>query len=245
MDILSAIDRYHTLPFVDRPLTRLHNPSDGVANPIYEVEDFLRDRTVLDPPKHADACCDSCSPVFSPDRVISGLAYFCLDCIPDQVDFCSKCVVLPGQGIEHDPTHRLLSLLPTICAVCQDVRPLEEHPGDKFRGPYREYSALWADLKRVAETRACGFCSFVWNALTQHHLDGIQWPPNENKKVTIRIQPPRTRWLEFRVLTDGEGTEEKEVEIGGVPYVVKWNRDFLECESELEVGIDVGEFGFG
>lgn len=241
MDILSYIEEYHTQYFVDRPLKRLLDSPDGVANPVYEIEDFLRDRIVLDPPKHADTWCDgsACPHEFGPDEVISGLEYYCLDCIPKQLDFCSKCVVSPGQG-KHDPTHRLLQLLPTKCAICQGVTAIEEHPGNRYSNPYREYSAQGAALKRVAETRACGFCAFVWNALLQQPLDGIQWPPDEDKKVTIRIWSPRARLLRIVVLSDA-GVKRTEIEIGGTKYVVEQRTS--ESEKELEVGIDVGKFG--
>lgn len=178
MDILPIIEKSHILLFYERPLKRLDDIPDGITNPVYQLTNGLQDRLAVDPLIHGDACCDNptCPAAYAEDDRISGLRYYCMDCVPEQIDFCSNCVVLPGQGIDHNQNHRLVQLLPTTCAVCKGVIPLEIHPGDNFRGPYREYSASGATLKRVAEARACGFCSFVWNALLQLPLDDIQWP---------------------------------------------------------------------
>lgn len=245
--ILSIIEAWHTLPVNKRPLKELHDSHDDVANPIYEIEDYLRDRIVLDPPKHDGIYCDNpdCSySLAKEDEFISGLRYYCLDCVVDQVDFCSRCVVLPGQGIEHDPTHRLVKLLPTKCAICQGITPLKKHPGDSlgFRGPYREYSALGGTLKRVGEARACTFCVFIWNAFMQHPLDGIQWPPSEDDKVTIRIrQPPWHSWLEIAVPSD-VGMTEHDIELFGERYILQ-QQNSADAERALQVGIPKGKSG--
>ncbi|KAF3811070.1 hypothetical protein GCG54_00010406 [Colletotrichum gloeosporioides] len=236
MDILPIIEKSHILLFCERPLKRLGEIPDGITNPVYQLTNGLEDRLVLDPLRHDDACCDNptCTTTDNEDNRISGPRYSCLDCVSEQIDFCSKCVLLPGQGIDHSQGHRLVKLLPTICAVCEGVVPLKIHPGDNFRGPYREYSASGATLKRVAEARACGFCSFVWTALLQHPLDDIQWPPDEDTRVTIRVRQPWSSWLEIAVVVD-VGAEESNFELQGEQFTRK-SQNVGSMERELQVG---------
>ncbi|KAK1840467.1 heterokaryon incompatibility protein [Colletotrichum chrysophilum] len=236
MDILPIIEKSHILLLCERPLKRLDDIPDGITNPVYQLTNGLEDRLVLDPLRHDDACCDNptCPATDNEDDRISGPRYSCLDCVSEQIDFCSKCIVLPGQGIAHNQDHRLVQILPTICAVCKGVTPLELHPGDNFRGPYREYSASGATLKRVGEARACGFCSFVWTALLQHPLDDIQWPPDEDTRVTIRVRQPWSSWLEIAVVVD-VGTEESDFELQGEQFTRK-SQNVGNMERELQVG---------
>ncbi|CAI0650020.1 unnamed protein product [Colletotrichum noveboracense] len=236
MDILPIIEKSHILLFCERRVERLDNIPDGITNPVYQLTNGLEDRLVLDPLRHDDACCDNptCPATDNEDDRISGPRYSCLDCVSEQIDFCSECIVLPGQGIAHNQDHRLVQILPTICAVCEGVTPLELHPGDTFRGPYRENSASGATLKRVAEARACGFCSFVWTALLQHPLDDIQWPPDEDTRVTIRVRQPWSSWLEIAVVADIDA-EESDFELQGEQFTRK-SQNVGSMERELQVG---------
>ncbi|KAK2751520.1 heterokaryon incompatibility protein [Colletotrichum kahawae] len=236
MIILPIIESSHALLCYKRSLKRLGDVPDGITNPIYQLINGLEDRLVVDPPKHDDACCDNpkCPAASTGDGRISGPRYSCLDCVPGQLHFCPECVVVPGQGIDHNQNHRLVQLLPTICAICQGVTPLEVHPGKNFRGLYREYSASGATHKRVAEARACGFCSFVWTALLQHHLDNIQWPPDEDTKVTIRVRQPWSSWLEIAVVANFD-EEESNFELQGEQFTSK-SQNVGNMERELQVG---------
>ncbi|KAF5514705.1 hypothetical protein CGCF413_v000187 [Colletotrichum fructicola] len=217
MDILPIIEKSHILLFCERPVKRLDNIPDGIMNPVYQLTNGIEDRLVLDPLRHDDACCDNptCPATDNEDDRISGPRYSC-------------------QGIAHNQDHRLGQILPTICAVCEGVTPLELHPGDTFRGPYREYSASGAALKRVAEARACGFCSFVWTALLQHPLDDIQWPPDEDTRVTIRVRQPWSSWLEIAVVADIDA-EESDFELHGEQFTRK-SQNVGSMERELQVG---------
>lgn len=244
MYCLYRIEDTLAVPFRKRSLRQVEDPPAGTANPIYEIEDFLRDRIVLDKSRCEQYDCENleCSRAYTEDEDIFRFQYFCIDCAPGQNPFfCSDCLVLSGQGMEHDPTHRLLRLLPTTCAVCQDVTPLEEHPGGAFQGPYREFSASGATLRRVADARACPFCAFVWSALRQHPLDDIQWPPDEDQEVTIRIKTPRAAWLGIAVVSD-RGVKERKVELDGQRYTIR-QQDAFDKERELLVGLPIGMFG--
>lgn len=241
MHIISVIQDSHALPLHHRAMKKLIDLPAGIANPVYEIKDFLRDRIILDPPKHNDIWCDNpkCPDADVEDVFISGFRYYCIDCVPDQVNFCSACVALPGQGIEHDPTHRLLQLLPTECAICQGIALLKWHEGDT-RGPHKEYSAPGAALNRVAEARSCAFCTFIWNALLQHPLDDIRWPPTENQEVKIRIRMRLSDWLEIAVVSD-VGVEESNVEVCGEMFTIR-RQNSGDMESALQVGQPLSKF---
>jgi hypothetical protein len=195
---------------------------------------------VLDPSKtiHFGCLNPKCLTASTKDQFTSGLRYHCLDCTTT-VSFCTHCVGLPGQGIDHDSTHRLLEIVPTRCGICRGLEPLDWHSGDSFRGPYKEYSALGSTLKLVAESRACGFCAFVWTALLQHPPNGLNWPPNENEEVKIRIRRLWSTWLEVAVVSD---TTKKRVavEYGGHEFVQE-TQNVHEQEKALQFGLRGGE----
>lgn len=245
MHILSVIDDTHALPLHQRPMKKLIDPPAGIANPVYEIEEFLRDRVILNPPKHDGVRCDNskCSDADAGDNVISGLRYHCVDCVPDSVDFCSTCVALPGQGTGHASTHRLLQLLATECSICQGTVLLGIHEDGVIPEPYKEYSASGAAFNRVSKARSCAFCTFVWNALLQYPLHGIQWPPSESQEVKIRVRMPFSDWLEIAVVSDaGQEQRKLEVEICGEMYTIRTqNRGDVGVERALQVGRPLSE----
>ena len=237
----SYIDKLLTRPLRHRLFRRLEPPPQGTANSVYEIEDYLKGRTVLDPSKSIHFGClnSTCLTASAKDPFASGLRYQCLDCTTT-VLFCTHCVGLPGQGVDHDSTHRLLEIVPTRCGICQGLEPLDWHSGNSFRGPYKEYSASGSTLKWVAETRACGFCAFVWTALVQHPPDGLSWPPNENEEVKIRIRWLWSRWLEIAVVSVAT-KKEATVEYGGHEFIHE-TQNVHDQEKALQVGLLRGEF---
>lgn len=243
MDLLRVIKRTHVLPPHKRPLKLLNYAPAGISNPVYEIENFLRDCIVLDTAVHNDRRCDNpeCLGVHSKDKSISEFRYYCIDCVPGHLNFCSDCAVAPGQGIEHDPSHRLVQLLPTTCAICQGVTPLEERKSHLFQGTYREYSASGGTLRRVAQARACGFCAFLWTALLQRAPDGVRWPPGESEVVTIRIRTPGSRWLNIAVNLSAR-VKERETKVDHEGLTVCF-QDVDSMEREVQVGLHVGKFG--
>ena len=238
---MEYIERIHNLPLRNRALTKHAIPPNDVINPIYEIENYLRDRNVLETPIHSGACCDNpnCLLGETEQGLISGLRYYCLDCTEQQTDFCSTCVALPGQAIDHDCTHRLLQLPATECAVCKGVTQLKVHPGDDFRGPYREFASSGAILRRIMESRSCGFCAFVFNALTTCPLEDITWPPKEDDKVTIRVRKLRSRWLEIAVKSDFS-TKTEDIEVGGQQYT-RTTQSVKDKEREFQVVANISK----
>ncbi|EXF75432.1 hypothetical protein CFIO01_13653, partial [Colletotrichum fioriniae PJ7] len=106
----------HVLPLRERATQELHDSNVECANPSNELQDSLRNRIALESPIHSAATCDGCEKLSNdPDDydLISGLRYWCLNCETTQADFCSTCVLFPGQGIDHDPAHRLVQVQPT------------------------------------------------------------------------------------------------------------------------------------
>ncbi|KAF6808044.1 heterokaryon incompatibility protein [Colletotrichum sojae] len=155
-------------------LNELANPPEKLANPVYEIPNYLQYRFSKEPPVHDEIICNSakCHDAETEPTEIHGLRYHCLDCNPE-LDFCSSCVEPPGQGIAHEPTHRLLQLPATECSLClgvnrlkitsvfDGVKEFEFGIGSIAKGSYREYSASGAALRRVSETKSCGFCAMV------------------------------------------------------------------------------------
>ncbi|CAM1507479.1 Fc.00g071200.m01.CDS01 [Cosmosporella sp. VM-42] len=224
-------------PVRDAKLKVLAAPDLEVSNPLWEIDDALQDRTELQPPVHNGVWCDGsqCAGSGSQKKSISGLRYCCIDCPPDQTDFCSSCVRAPGQGIDHDPAHRLVRIRPTICALCEDVMRLELKEGDMFRGPYREFSALTATFKRVAEKGGCGFCAFVWSALAQCPVTE-SWPPDDNKTVTIRLRMPWANCYQVSVVADAAPPEDFEIKGSGY---TRTTEKVSEQEKELEIYVSI------
>ncbi|KXH53662.1 heterokaryon incompatibility protein [Colletotrichum simmondsii] len=108
MSLLHWIKARHVLPIRERAIQKLEDSEVEAANSPYEFHDALRNRIILDPPIHGDATCDRC----------------------EKLHFCLTCVVIPGQGPDHDPGHRLVQVQPTVCAVCEDLERLEVKPAD-------------------------------------------------------------------------------------------------------------------
>ncbi|KAF4462599.1 heterokaryon incompatibility [Fusarium albosuccineum] len=240
----SALDRYLTrdamdrfvrfifqdfsTPLHDARLTNLDVPD--IANPVYEIEDALQHRTELDPPTHRFNWCDGPNCGNSEVR-ISGLRYACIDCPPSEKDFCSTCVTIPGQGIDHDPGHRLVQLKATTCSLCQDVMGLKLQKGDTFRGPHRQFSAQVATFEEVVERNSCPFCAFVWTALAQHPVTET-WPPADDANVIIRVRRPWPNCCQIGVVSDTSSRED--ITIRGNEYVSE-TRNVQDEERELEI----------
>ncbi|PFH59657.1 hypothetical protein XA68_12062 [Ophiocordyceps unilateralis] len=200
----------------DAPLLR--SASEPVAlevqNPLYEVEN-VQDVTEADDPMHQNVWCDGsrCRQV---QKTISGLRFCCIDCPAGETDFCSDCVCIPGQGIQHDATHRLVQMRPTICAVCKGVTRLEVRDADSSRAPYVEFSATVTTLQRVQRTQSCRFCAFVWSALAQCP-PAEEWPPAKDDQVKIRL---RRLWRNcFQISVVSSRRAEKQPDIEGLERV--------------------------
>ncbi|KAK1716825.1 heterokaryon incompatibility protein-domain-containing protein [Colletotrichum acutatum] len=239
MSLLHWIKARHNLPLRERAILKLSGFNVKCANPLHEFQDSLRNRIALEPPIHSDATCDRCEKLRNdPDdyKLISGLRYWCLDCETTQADVCSTCVVVPGQGIDHDPAHRLVQVQPTACSVCEDVERLEVKPADMHRGPYKEFLVKGGTFKEVAETRSCGFCTFLWRLLAQSPPEGLKWPPDDDKEVQIRIRKQWRDWLNISVVSD-LATEE-EFEMRGEKYVRR-GQNAADMEKEMLVGPSV------
>ena len=239
---LGLIYRYHNIQSTlahDATLRGLGLSVPDVVNPLYEVEDALQDRIGLEGSIHHGIWCDGsqCSGLETPKECISGLRYCCVDCPPGKTDFCSNCVRITGQGVQHDHSHRLVQLSPTICALCENVMQLKVQEGDMFRGPYREFSASVAIFQRIAETESCGLCAFVWSALAQCPTIDT-WPPENDENVTIRLRRPWRNCLQVAVVTASRYS--KDTEICDAKYVSKTVK-VADMEKELEVYISISK----
>ncbi|KAF6830263.1 heterokaryon incompatibility protein [Colletotrichum plurivorum] len=184
----------------------------GIANPVYEDGDDLEDRKVIQSRKH-NAHCDGsgCQVSRKTRQLILGRRYKCLDCdVPNGLDFCETCVLIPGQGVKHDASHRLLELEATECALCRDGKQ-ERHPATGPRGPYWEILAPVTVLRRIAELGKCGHCAMMWTAFMQCPPRD-DWPPRDNEVLTIRVGRPWANCFEYGVVrrpsTDGFSQEE-------------------------------------
>ena len=240
MNILALIKRSHELPLAVQALQRPDRSLLSMANPIFEIKNYLRDRKVLESSSHQDVFCDNpqCKSLKLGPGHIFGLRYWCADCNPTQVNFCSDCITISGQGIHHDPAHRLVQLQPTTCALCQGLEQLEEQPANFFRIECKEYSTTGAALKRVGEYRSCGLCAFVWALLNQAPPHNIKWPPGDDQEITIRARVPWSAWLELAVVSDA--AEDKEIDINGRKY--KSSQQSVSAqESALLVGYGISK----
>lgn len=77
MHIFSVRDDSHALPLHQRPMKKLIDAPAAIANPVYEIEDFLRDHMTLDPPRHNGVWYDNhkCPNANPGESEISGLLY--------------------------------------------------------------------------------------------------------------------------------------------------------------------------
>ncbi|KAF6818522.1 hypothetical protein CPLU01_13310 [Colletotrichum plurivorum] len=200
-------------------LKQLADPLERVVNPIYEIEDYLEDRVLKEAAVHEYTLCDGpkCQNADAKPSIIKGLRYYCLDFTDKQKDFCSSCVELPGQGIDHGPTHRLLQLPATECAVCHDFDGLKLQPGGSLKGPYREYSASGATSSVSGRAEAVAYA-------------------REEKEVTIRLRVPWLSGLEVALLPKSFSAEQY-FEIDGKMYRdVDNERSDENREKVLQVG---------
>ncbi|KAF4965204.1 hypothetical protein FSARC_6966 [Fusarium sarcochroum] len=214
------------------PVQKKDTSIPKTANPIFEVQGDLEDRNQPGPSAQHDACCDGsqCHAGEPDNNPIIGIRYCCMDCPPDQTDFCSVCVELPGQGIDHDGSHRLLEINSTVCAICQDMVSLEMQQGDFFRGPYRQVSASSITFQRIANRDGCVFCTFAWKALTQYP-PVEPWPPADDETVTLRWRQPWRNCCQISVVSS---KPLEEFETHGGRYITK-KQNVKDMEHELEV----------
>ncbi|KXH62870.1 heterokaryon incompatibility protein [Colletotrichum salicis] len=125
---------------------------------------------------------------------------------------------------------------PTVCSICEDAERLEVKPADMHRGPYKEFSVKGGTLNEVADTRGCGFCTFVWRLFAQSPPEGLKWPPDDDDEVTIRIRIQWLDWLNISVVSD-IATEEE--------FILRWEKyvrrgqNVPDMEKELLVGTSI------
>lgn len=227
-------------PLKMRSLRRLIT-EDEIPNPVYEVEDAPEDRIDVSTTNHEGAWCDGlqCNdPETKRGKVISSLRYCCIDCPVGKTDFCSTCVKLPGQGINHDITHRLVQIAATICAVCQGMAPLKVQQGDMFRGPYSEISATTATFQRIKKQESCVFCAFYWSALSQ--CPPTQpWPLADDEVVKIRVRRPWRNCCRISVVSPPPPAEDYEIK--GAKYSRR-TENVQDGEKDLEVYVQLGNY---
>lgn len=234
--ILRQLFSFNTILWGDATLVQL---KANIANPVYEREDEVPDRIACDPPTHGGIYCDGSECSATGERKgIHGPRFCCIDCPPNQTDFCSTCVMIPGQGIDHDASHKLVRIRPTCCAVCQNLLRLKLKEGDTFRGPYLEFSAPASTFQRIAQNRSCNFCSFVWNALAQCPVTQ-PWPPRDEEEVTIRVRKPWDNCLRLSVVATPPPAED--FDIRGNTYA-RTSAKVSDMESELDVYIEMGKW---
>ncbi|KAJ4256024.1 hypothetical protein NW762_009098 [Fusarium torreyae] len=233
MDHFMKLIHHHlSIPVHETPSKRKETSIFKTANPIFEVQGDLEDRKELGPFAQNTAWCDgSQCQANGPDaKPIIGIQYSCIDCPRDQTNFCSACIELSGQGIDHDRSHRLLEIKPTVCAICQDLLSLEVQHGDFFRGPYRQISASAITFQRIADRDGCVFCSFAWKALKQYP-PVEPWPPAGDETVTIRW---RQLWRNCCQISVVSSKPLEEFETEGGRYIHK-KQNVKDMEHELEV----------
>lgn len=195
-----------TYDFARRPPWNSPTPKDqasvptGIANSVYEDGNPLEDRQVTQNRQHS-ARCDGlgCQAPSKRRQPICGRRYKCLDCAASNgLDFCETCVLLPGQGIGHDASHRLIELEATECALCRDGKQ-ERHPATALRGAYWEISAPVTALRRIAELGKCGHCAMIWTALMQCPPRD-DWPPPDDEVLAVRVRRPWANCFEYAVV---------------------------------------------
>ncbi|KAF6811397.1 hypothetical protein CMUS01_13266 [Colletotrichum musicola] len=181
------------------PKDQRYVPS-GIANPVYEDGNGSEDRKVTEIRQHSARCDGSgCQSPSRRRQPILGRRYKCLDCtVSNGMDFCETCALIPGQGVGHDASHRLVELEATECALCKDGKQ-ERHPATALRGPHWEISAPITVLIRIAELGKCGHCAMIWTALT-HCPPREEWPPPDDEMLTIRERRPWANCFEYAVV---------------------------------------------
>ena len=223
--VFASLQNDSSLELVEVPAT------PNLPNPVFRDANEYQDRDIVD--THFGIYCDGveCSKIPNHERtyMTKGPRYKCLDCHPF-VDFCETCVLLQD-AVGHSSSHRLLLLEATLCTVCRDNR-LEPHPGDQFRGPYMEYTAPVATMKRVAESGRCAHCIFLWTIMEQHPPEE-GWPYPGKEKLTIRTRKPWHNCVEFSVLQD-KNVVEKDIVIQGRTYTQR-TQSVEDQEYELKV----------